>query len=612
MTRTSVLLLAVCAIAAGVYLNTLRNGFALDDEFVVLDNPDVHGLDVLPSAVTGPYWPKGRPDLGMYRPVPLATFALDWELWNGRPLGFHLANILLHAAASGLVLLLLLGLGAAPLAAAGGAALFAVHPVHVEAVANVVGRAELLAALFYIGGCLAYLRLPSGWGRAAAVAVLYLLSLLSKEIGVTLPGALVLLHMARSGTVKEALREAGRQWRVYAALSVALLLYFVLRWINIGTLLGGGVPPWFWLEPAGVRVLTGIRVIPEYLRLMLFPAQLSADYGPAVILPERTLGSPLVLAGVLTAVGAGVVAVLSWKRIRLLSLGIVWFAGTVLPVSGIPFTTGFILAERTLYLPSVGVALAAAGILGRLEWGEARVRRWAVVVMAGLLLLGGARTWTYNRVWRSTETVLDHLIRTQPANYRSQWIHATRLEHAGDTAAALDHLALATRLVPGYYGIREHYGQLLQTQGAHAAAAAQFDTALMIFPDNPLMHIRLLEALRVASEHGRAAEAAAVAVARFPRDPVFHHLHAQALRRAGSPAAAREARLQALRLDRPENRWGHWVNVAALELLLEEDEAAVTALDSARAHAPEGTPVPSYAALKAALVRGETAAIPLW
>ncbi|HUG40884.1 MAG TPA: hypothetical protein VMM12_10380, partial [Longimicrobiales bacterium] len=461
--HTPILLAGVCILAALVFLNSVPNGFALDDVFIIQDNPQVHGFQKLPQAVTGSYWPTGPAELGMYRPLTLATFAVDWEIWGGRPFGFHLANVLLHAAVTGLVLLLLLALGVAPTTAAAGAAVFAVHPVHVEAVANIVGRAELLATLFFLAACLLYARMRAGWPKAAAVGALYLLSLLSKEIGITLPGALVLLHLARGAGIRRALSAARTEWRVYLALALAFAGSFVLRWVNIGAVLGGGEAPWFWGEgaSASTRVWTAIRVFPEYLRLMVAPVDLVPDYGPGVIWPERSWSGPLVLLGAATAVIGVAIVVRAWQRARLVALGIVWFAGTVLPVSGLLFATGVLLAERTLYLPSVGLALVVSGLGSLLALRRPAQLRLAALILAALLVAGSVRTWTQNPVWRDTDAVADHLIATHPTSYRALWAVAARLEKEGRAEEAVQRLALALRMVPGNYALRMSYGQEL-------------------------------------------------------------------------------------------------------------------------------------------------------
>ena len=611
--RRQVLLLGLlcCLLAAGVYLNSLGNGFAMDDEPIVADNPDVHGIEALPRAVTGPYWDTGNPaSLGMYRPVPLATFAVDWEIGGGDPFPYHLGNVALHVAVTGLVFLLLLALGAGPFPAAAGAALFAVHPVHVEAVANVVGRAELLATLFFLAACLAYVRIPTGWLKAGVIAALYLLSLLSKEMGITLPGALLLLHVARGATLRDAADHARREWRVYLLLALAAVAYFALRWVNIGAVLGGSAP-WYWGEPTLTRILTSIRIIPEYLRLMVAPVDLVPDYGPGVIVPERSWMAPMVLLGALTAVIAAVVVFRTWAQDRLVGVGILWFTGTVLPVSGFLFPTGVLVAERTLYLPSVAVALVAAGVLGWLLAHRPEGRRVATVVLAVLVLAGGARTWAQNPVWRDTVSVFRHLMATHPASYRSQWLMSRILQREGRTDEALAHLQLALRILPGHHALRMDYGQVLAREGRFLEAAAQFDTARALHPEMPSAHLHHVEKLLLAGRPADALPFATRAVERFPGSWNAHALLAQALTRTARLEAATQEWRATLRLVPEHERWRPWANLATTETLRGERTAAALALDSARALAPAGTPIPTADRLREYLARPE-APFPVW
>lgn len=467
--RLLLALATVVAVAGAVYLNSLGNRFALDDEAIIATNPQVHGVERIPEAVTGSYWP-GAGARGLYRPLSLATYAIDWELWDGDPFGFHLVNVLLHAAVSALVLLLLLGIGAALPAAWAGALVFAVHPVHVEAVANVVGRAEVLASLFLLAACVVYLKGRGGWRTAGPVALLYLLSLLSKETGITLPAVLMLLHWAEKGDVREAAKAILRRWPVFAAMATALGLYLALRVVNIGTFLGVEASPWFWGLPDRARILTAIRVWPEYLRLMLVPLDLVPDYGPAVITPQLDPFAPLVVLGALLGVLTVLVAWRARRTAPLLTATIAWFAVTVLPVAGVLFPVGVILAERTLYLPSVAVALAVAAVA---RWVGARegLTRPALAALMGVLVLGGVRTWTGNLVWRDSLAVMNHLLDHHPENFRVQWGVADHFAARGDTAAALAHMELATRMVPGQVRVRDRYGELLLAASPERSSA---------------------------------------------------------------------------------------------------------------------------------------------
>lgn len=147
----------VCLAAIAVYALSVRSGFAYDDVPLILLDPRVHSLGNLPAILTQPYWPVGGQELSIWRPLTTLSFAADWAVSGGAPAWFHLSNVLWHAAACILVLCLLHELFAAP-AALAGALLFAVHPVHVEAVANVVGRGDVISAVFALAACLLWIR----------------------------------------------------------------------------------------------------------------------------------------------------------------------------------------------------------------------------------------------------------------------------------------------------------------------------------------------------------------------------------------------------------------------------------------------------------------------
>ncbi len=131
--------LLVLMVAVGTFANSALNGFAYDDDAIIVQHRVVTDGRVV-DALTSSYWPGSAGGTGLYRPVTLSSFALEWSLWNGHPAGFHLVNIAVHLAVSLMVFLLILQ-ASATLPALGGGLLVAVHPVHSEAVATVVGRA---------------------------------------------------------------------------------------------------------------------------------------------------------------------------------------------------------------------------------------------------------------------------------------------------------------------------------------------------------------------------------------------------------------------------------------------------------------------------------------
>ena len=280
---------AFLAGAAAVLLsaNSVLNDFAFDDLPLIVQNTRIQDLDTLPEAMASPYWPNefGRA-LGLWRPVTTALYGIQWAVWGENPAMFHITNVLLHGVVTALVVLVLAELAPLALAFVAGL-LFAVHPVHVEAVANVVGLAEIFSSAVYLGACLIFLRageritlLPG-----TAITLLFVLAFLAKESAITLLGVFFLLDGARDNVgVKEALSYVRRRWAIYVSLTAAAALILTARFVVLGSL-ASPLPPLGarLLQEEVPRIWTVASTWPHYFRLLFFPLDLSADYAPAVI-----------------------------------------------------------------------------------------------------------------------------------------------------------------------------------------------------------------------------------------------------------------------------------------------------------------------------------------
>jgi hypothetical protein len=398
------LYLAVIACALVPYLPALWNGFAMDDLYIIVWNPLVHSVQGVWRAFGGPYWP---PDLGgqMYRPLPVATFAVDWTIAHGHPVWFHAMNLLWHAGVAVIVAIFARRLADWTAALATGL-VFAVHPVHVEAVANVIGLAELMAAA---GVCLAV--------YAAVVRQDVLLSggalvlgLLSKENAVVAPaliGWAWIVGLPSRPTSRRMLAFAA-SWVVIAGAYLAVRSVVLHPYARLHA-----IAPVFLGESALAGRLTAIAALGDVLRLLLVPLTLRVDYSPA----ERTIvrsvldGRFLIgLAGL--AIWAGLL-VMAWRRQRRLeAYGLGWIAIAFLPVSNLLFSSGVLLAERTLYLPSVGLALAAGVALARLPVPRFRI------ALGLLVIAGGVRSALRTPVWHDDFAVTQSILEDSPNSYR--------------------------------------------------------------------------------------------------------------------------------------------------------------------------------------------------
>ena len=431
------LLLAVAACAVVVYIGALWNRFAMDDIYIIVLNPLVRAADgdSFWRAFSSPYWPA---ELGgkLYRPLVVATYVLD-RLIDG-PAWFHFINLFWHAAASVAVASLAHGLVGPTLGNRAGLVaglLFAVHPVHVEAVANVVGRAELMAGAFAVASVYAGLVRRSWVWCAAALA----LGLLCKENAAVVPGLIVLgwLSVAefRPPTRRAIVAFVG-SWIVVGA------AYLAVRWAVLHPFarLHDLAPVFVGVGPVPVR-LTAVAAIADFTRLLVFPLTLRADYSPN----ERTLVTGFLdgrfFLGALALATWGALGLFAWRRGRRVeALGLGWVGVSLLPVANLLFPVGILVAERTLYLPSVGLAVAAGAWLSRLE-----ARRLALVV--GLLILaGGVRTAFRVPVWRDDAAVTTSILDDAPESYRGPARTAGLLQSAGAARRALDAYQMAVRI----------------------------------------------------------------------------------------------------------------------------------------------------------------------
>src|SRR2546425_4891246 len=339
----------------------------MDDLYIVVWNPLVHSVQGVWRAFTGPYWP---PDLGgqMYRPLPLATFAVDWTIAHGHPVWFHAMNLLWHAGVAVIVLLVALrfpspeGRGDQGVRTAFVAGLvFAVHPVHVEAVANVVGLAELMAAA---GVCLAVYAAVVRQDVLLSGAAL-VLGLLSKENAVVAPAligwAWIVGLPSRPPPTSRRMLAFVVSWAVIAGAYIAVRGVVLHPYARLHA-----TAPVFLGESAFAGRLTAIAALGDVMRLLVFPLTLRVDYSPAERTIVRSLLDGRFVIGLACLALWAWLLVMAWRRQRRLeTYGLGWIAIAFLPVSNLLFSTGVLLAERTLYLPSVGLALAAGAGLAR-------------------------------------------------------------------------------------------------------------------------------------------------------------------------------------------------------------------------------------------------------
>jgi tetratricopeptide (TPR) repeat protein len=546
----------VAAVAVAVYANSLGGALLYDDVNAIVTNALVRTGDVGRILTEPSWWGVSRGPL--WRPLTTLTFAANHALHGLAPFGYHLVNVLLHAAVSVAVLGVFARVTGAPRVALGAALLFAAHPIHTEAVANVVGRAELLAALGFFGAWACWLRADAADVRPqrrrvwwAAAVVVYFLAMCGKENAVALPAVLLLADVLRprAGSVAATLRA---HLPAYGALAAVAVLFVVLRSAVIGQLTPGAD---LLDNPLGKlafaeRLLTTVAVIGRYAGRLLFPYWLSADYSFDQI-PAVTTPLDVGFLGGLAVVLA--VPVIAWwcRRSRpAVTLGLGVLAATFALVGNVVFLIGTIMGERLAYLPSAGFCLALAAALAAWEPRPSPVRWTAAfaIPLAIVVALYGVRTVARNRVWSDPVTFFAAMTVDAPRSARSHRELGLALAAVGRFDEARRELEQSLAIKPEDASTLYDFGNVASQQGRFEEAVELYQRALRAKPDFTMAMENLGNAESMRGNQDEALVWLRRARELEPDSPGLEMNIANTLFRSGAIAEARAAYERALAL----------------------------------------------------------------
>ena len=499
--------IAIAAFAASA--TSLGNGFAYDDVPIVEKNPAVSALRSPAAYFQESYWGPSRGYDSLYRPLTILGFSVQWAVGGGSPFPFHVVNVALMVLVAVLAFAFLWSL-LPPLAAAVGGLVFAVHPVHVEAVANVVGQAELWVAAAILGCLLLYARArvrgALGVGTGAVIAGCYFVALFMKEHGIVLPALIIALELVGRATTFTRQDDDWARARLLALVLVLLASIFLTIRVAVLGNVTGDLP--FWgLRGLSLpeRATVMLALVPEFLRLFVWPARLYADYAPQQVPVLPQLGAAhvpgaVIVLGMLGLFGAAVAR----ARAPLVAFAVAWCVITLSPVSNLLFPTGVLLAERTLFLPTFAVALLSAVVVDR--WAMTPgVRRTAILAVLGsLVVLATVHSAQRQLAWKDSVTVFANLIVQSPTNFRGHVVLGELQLAAGDTARADSSFVRARSRYPENMTLRLIYAQHLQADRRCPEALPLFESALDV---DPLWEVALIGASICLLETQRPEEA---------------------------------------------------------------------------------------------------------
>lgn len=530
--------LTLLAVAIGwiAYAPAISGGYVFDDVALTFRSDPNYGARGLRGGFQG------------VRPLTELSYWLCYQVGGNRPFLQHLASLLLHAGSSvllGYILLRLLSL--ASLAekhrnwiAMLGAGIFLVHPANTEAVAYISSRSEVLSMFFYLGALAVFVgrgEAAISWARAMGVLGCFVLAMLSKEHSLTLPVALVLIDMWVFRLSPLGLAKQG--WRLYGLLvgGAALGAAVVLNTLRGAVTAGFGMKDLQWWE----YLLTQGRAIALYFRLYVLPVGQSGDY----LFPISR--SPLDHGAIffwIAIVAAAIAAIVYRKRAPLASLGILLFLLLLMPTSSIlPIQDAAV--ERRVYLASLGLVIATAGLLGRLTLSK-EMLRYGGIALLGILAIG---SFQRSMVWASHEAFWNDVIAKNPQSWRANvQIGLTALEQ-NRCQEAIERFETALPRVADNFASSLHmnYAGALSCVGRNDDAEKEFRLSLSI-EDQPATWTQLGIFYARNQRNGEAMEAFNQAIARGPNFPLGWSNRGNLYAREGNCEAAVEDFEHALQL----------------------------------------------------------------
>jgi Tfp pilus assembly protein PilF len=546
--RLAVAALAVLAVTAWVFAPVRHHEFVdFDDPTFIVENPHVAGgltSDNIRWAFAHAYDATGGP-------LTWLSHMLDVELFGMTPGPHHVFNVVLHVTNALLLLLLLWRLTRRVAPSALVAALFAVHPLHVESVAWVSERKDVLSTLFWFLATIAYVGYArrGGLRRYLVVAVLLVLGLLSKPVVALAPFTWLLLDywLERSGKPAQAL-VVEKLW--FFVLGVAAMAWTLLAQREIGAVTSTAS-----LSLASRAANAGVSYV-TYLWKTVWPTDLAVFYPYPTAIPLWTVAAA---AAILIAL-----SLLAWRTARhhpYIAIGWCWYVLTLVPMIGFVQVGSHARADRFTYVPLVGIFIA-------ISWGLVAFARHSGVrraVVAGTAIAAVVACAVVARAqvetWRTSETLWQQARAATGANFRAEAGLAEAARRRGDPDAAIAHYQEAVRLAPDAAEFHVNLGLLLVERNRVPEAAAAFQRAVDLRPADAESHNNLGAML---ARQGRFADAVAQyrrALDVSPSYPLARRNLGLALAAAGDPGGGIREVLEALKLSPGEAQWHYEVGI---------------------------------------------------
>ncbi|MBM4158255.1 MAG: tetratricopeptide repeat protein [Ignavibacteria bacterium] len=490
----------IIIITAVVYINSLQNEFVFDDESVVVNNTAIQKLSNIPKYFTaeeGFHKVIGR----YYRPVVFATYATDYALGGGlNPFYFHLTNVIIHVISSLLVLAIFIKLFKNKkyglLASIAGALIFAVHPIHTEAVSWISGRTDSLASLFFFAAFLFYI--SDSRKYLIPVVLFYILGLLSKEMVITFPLVIIAYDLIYN---KEKVSGIRKKITEYSVLIIVTLLYLYLRYLMLIDIPERTTYLYFYEKDTLTITATMLKTIPVYFKLLFFPFGLIYHYN-GIIRDAYGFLDYTVILSVLFIVVLIILAVYMFKNNNVISFCILFFFITLIPVMNI-IPTMNLMAERFLYITSFCLSVFLSYII--IKYIKSKNSKFTAFLIIIIAFIFSYYTYNRNSDWKTNNTLYStgEGIDGTVLLVNSGNIYANRKQF--DEAEKLYRKALEIR--DNILLAHHNLGLIYMIRGNYDSAEIKFKKGISIDSLSPVGYVQLSNLYQQMGRYDDAVEA---------------------------------------------------------------------------------------------------------
>lgn len=515
-----VIAVALSLVTAVIYLRTAWYPFSsCDDQEYVAQN--IHVLSGL--SVDSMWWAFSSFYAANWHPLTWLSLMLDAQIFGSNPAGYHLVNVALHIANTALLFYLFTYMSSAVWRSALVAALFALHPQHVESVTWITERKDVLSTLFWLTTLFlyaAYVKKASKRMYLLSIAV-FACGLMAKPMLVTIPVVLLLLDYWPLGRLQ--IPVCCSAWGHIKALWDRMIIMEKLPFLALSACMSV-VTICAQREnlanitsiPLSIRMANSLGSAVLYAAKMIFPLNLAAYY-PLVPVPFWTACCAAILLG-----GAIYLAVNSGHKSPYLPVGLLWYLVTLLPVIGLIQVGGQAMADRYTYVPTIGLFVMAVWGFGDLAQ---RFPLWRKVICAMVfVILSGYTGFTCIQLnyWKDDVTLYAHSLAITKDNSFAHEVLGVAYQNSGQAELAAKEFTAALSLNPNDYETRRNLGILLYKQlGRPAEAVKQFEVSNRLRPDNPLTHYHMAKAFIGMGKVNEAVIEYRRAVEILPGNPYF-------------------------------------------------------------------------------------------